>query len=1318
MDAARQPRRAKSLAGKSWLISVGILVALSLALWGIEELYRSRLDVSWHERLVTEEAATSAKVRGAFSAYQKESLDLLERLALRKEVADVLTLTSDSSLNQVFSLLVSASRPDYALELYNRKDYIVAWAGNRGPQLDRSRIPERKTSLVLQGPIYSYLLLSVPVVREADTLGMLIGKRLFDVNYPINNRFINAAAFSSTFTAQLGVTPEFDFSPGAERLTKPGLYPVPLEGIDGATLGVASLKAPSLEARIADLRDRFSGWRSAVLFVLVAVALWPVARFVATSSSPLLRSLLVIACLWILRYMLILLNLPLSIVHTPVFGPDYFASPLWFGVARSLGDMLVSSAVLMVSVLILAREGMKRSLPFVQAESRLGLPGKVFSAAGAIVLVILLFLFIRGFAAAIRSAVFDSALSYNDPTSVIPSFELSIMLAALLLLALSLVISAVLILGWVYRLVRSVIPPRLSDRALWLFMFAGVVLSGVVYGMMDRNPLMSQADRAVALAVLMLLTGMLLGRMRRGRSVLALTTGVAIAGTALLFIIPQLDAAAHASDRVYVELLARDMTRPEDTWLSLLTNQALDELTGKGIATVLSSADSAEIEKLAFTGWAGSILSREGNNCSVTFVDRQGQIVSDFNLGITGYPALGHAAPLPPARSVQTETKSENGFILKWSTGYAPVVGDSDHRVGGVWVELSGIRGTRFNGESPEILRNYSRDRLEKHYRSLIFCEYFQGRLVYSTPEDLPLDRSLPAGVNPETCGRAGCWVQADIGETRYETFYLRDPSSGDENSWIAIGMAALDFRWHMYSFLRYILFFLLLGLCVGLVMAASRNLRGWRYVPDFRSKLLAAFIAASLIPVLLLAINNRQYIIDQANLSTARALGNQTSMVVSEIQRQLGLNAPVVLARLTDERCMQIADDLNTDFNVYFDATIQASSKPEMFAAELLDARVSAPAYQSLVIEKKPFFSERQAIGNLPYVVGYRPLVAENGMIIGIVSVPTLYRQADIDERLTRRNVFLYGTYAFAALISLLASTLFANQISAPIRRLKMAARRIAVGSLDVDLRNDRKDELGDLERAFAQMTSDLRRTQEEMIRTNRELAWKEMAKQVAHEIKNPLTPIKLSIQHLRRAYEDGVKEFDQILSQVSDTVLAQIETLSRIASEFSRFARMPARFVEPLDAREVIREAQNLFRQHEGLHFELDLGEQPCVINADREELRRALINIIRNSVQAMEERGTLSIRAAMKGRDVEILIRDTGPGIPEAVRRRLFEPNFSTKTDGMGLGLAIVKKIINDLGGTVSVESTMGKGTTVAICIPVIVTPAEQTEDRNPG
>ncbi|MBI4535804.1 MAG: ATP-binding protein, partial [Ignavibacteriae bacterium] len=198
---------------------------------------------------------------------------------------------------------------------------------------------------------------------------------------------------------------------------------------------------------------------------------------------------------------------------------------------------------------------------------------------------------------------------------------------------------------------------------------------------------------------------------------------------------------------------------------------------------------------------------------------------------------------------------------------------------------------------------------------------------------------------------------------------------------------------------------------------------------------------------------------------------------------------------------------------------------------------------------------------------------------------------------------------------------------------------------------------------------------------------------------------------QHLRQTYKDNVPDFDQVFDEVSRTIIEQIEALGRIASEFSHFARMPKSQLEPCNVNAILTESINLFEQNSQIHFATTFEANIPTILADREELRRAFINIIRNGIQAMENRGEMRIGTMRKADGVQVTIRDHGPGIPEEIKGRLFEPNFSTKTDGMGLGLAIVKKTVEDLGGEVMIESAQNEGTTVVVFLPSQSKPSER-------
>jgi nitrogen fixation/metabolism regulation signal transduction histidine kinase len=244
----------------------------------------------------------------------------------------------------------------------------------------------------------------------------------------------------------------------------------------------------------------------------------------------------------------------------------------------------------------------------------------------------------------------------------------------------------------------------------------------------------------------------------------------------------------------------------------------------------------------------------------------------------------------------------------------------------------------------------------------------------------------------------------------------------------------------------------------------------------------------------------------------------------------------------------------------------------------------------------------------------------------------------------------------------------------------------------------------MGDLANAFNRMSLELDKSRERLAQSEREVAWKEMARQVAHEIKNPLTPMKLSVQHVEHAYETKDENFATIFRRVMRTLSEQIAVLTRIATEFARFGEMPRRRYTFLSLRKVVDSAVALFDADRGrIRFVIEMPENLSSIYADEEEFRRTLVNLIRNAVQAIERWGVIVIAAKERHGLIHLTITDTGAGIPKETLAKIFDPNFSTKTSGMGLGLAIVKRSITDMSGQIAVESEVGKGTTFHIDLP---------------
>jgi signal transduction histidine kinase len=293
----------------------------------------------------------------------------------------------------------------------------------------------------------------------------------------------------------------------------------------------------------------------------------------------------------------------------------------------------------------------------------------------------------------------------------------------------------------------------------------------------------------------------------------------------------------------------------------------------------------------------------------------------------------------------------------------------------------------------------------------------------------------------------------------------------------------------------------------------------------------------------------------------------------------------------------------------------------------------------------------------------------------------------------------------AGAVALVLVLGALVAHRISRPVQELSRGAAAIAQGQLDVKLEVKRRnDELWDLVRAFEQMASELQRSKEQLVQAERVAAWREIARRIAHEIKNPLTPIQMSIETMRRTR--GRRDFDEIFEEGTRTILAEVTRLKRIVQEFSDFARMPKPTLEPCNLAEVAKNALALYGGGAApVRSELPADTMPRVM-ADKHQMQQVILNLLENARDAVQRKGKgeIVVRARSSATSVQIEIEDTGVGFSESVRERMFVPYFTTKESGTGLGLAIVHRIVNDHGGRISVNGREGSGATFTISIPL--------------
>jgi nitrogen fixation/metabolism regulation signal transduction histidine kinase len=287
--------------------------------------------------------------------------------------------------------------------------------------------------------------------------------------------------------------------------------------------------------------------------------------------------------------------------------------------------------------------------------------------------------------------------------------------------------------------------------------------------------------------------------------------------------------------------------------------------------------------------------------------------------------------------------------------------------------------------------------------------------------------------------------------------------------------------------------------------------------------------------------------------------------------------------------------------------------------------------------------------------------------------------------------------------LMAILLSWWATARITRPVQRLAESAGRVAAGNWGATVEVASNDEIGQLARAFNRMTHELVGQRDKLVQAERVAAWRELARRLAHELKNPLFPLQITVENMQRARDNYPEQFDEVFREGTSTLLAELSNLKQIIGRFSDFARMPAPEMHPVSLNELAVETMRLFEAQlaqSNIRPALQLDPRLGPVRADAEQMTRVLRNLVLNAVDAMPQGGQLTVRTAAVGTGARLEVSDTGQGLTPEECERLFTPYYTTKTHGTGLGLAIVQSVVSDHKGRIAVESEKGKGTTFRI------------------
>jgi two-component system, NtrC family, nitrogen regulation sensor histidine kinase NtrY len=337
-------------------------------------------------------------------------------------------------------------------------------------------------------------------------------------------------------------------------------------------------------------------------------------------------------------------------------------------------------------------------------------------------------------------------------------------------------------------------------------------------------------------------------------------------------------------------------------------------------------------------------------------------------------------------------------------------------------------------------------------------------------------------------------------------------------------------------------------------------------------------------------------------------------------------------------------------------------------------------------------------------------PLTGPGQQLMGVLLVGSSRRPLIELQRRIISTAMLVG--GLGILVAVLASLWFAARVTRPVVSLAEAAHRVAAGDLAAKVEVESSDELGELATSFNRMTEDLLQQKDRAVQAERVAAWRELARRLAHELKNPLFPLQVTVENLMRAKEKSPEMFEEVFHESTATLLAEINNLKTIIGRFSEFSKMPQPQRQPTQVNDVLRSVLRVFhaqlQEKSRITVHTELADSLPEIQADPDLLHRALSNLVLNAIDAMPQGGDLTLRTtAFRAGEfidrVAISVSDTGSGLTPEECERLFTPYYTTKQHGTGLGLAIVQSVVSDHGGKISVESTKEKGTTFRIELP---------------
>ncbi|TYP94122.1 His Kinase A (phospho-acceptor) domain-containing protein [Fodinibius salinus] len=765
---------------------------------------------------------------------------------------------------------------------------------------------------------------------------------------------------------------------------------------------------------------------------------------------------------------------------------------------------------------------------------------------------------------------------------------------------------------------------------------------------------------------------------------------------------------------------AKDYSQKEDPRAEKITRNLLTTLEETFSNTNKQNLieDQARIQT-HFSETIQEFLSPEWNIYSfdIRFLDTEGQQIADYstNLNSPAWLQIYNIPSLEVVTEMEQITKSTIRPVVQqpqlinqqdyrtFYRGWIPVFGQAENDPIG-WIICSIYQERpQFNKPIRAVMASITYENWNSQY---LLQKYSNGKLVNSVTQGItnnfPQKQTLTSSEKQALKANSVIFYRHQTADYNYRTLLWQQ----DDQQVIKATTPLFDYRVILFSFFRFSLFLSILGCILGLLykLTAWKRFSFWGPNTRFQDRILDSFLLATLIFLAaLIAVSH--YTIKEQNRDIVRQeLFDKLKTLTSAIESD-----PFV-ALEDDETSFSLdtlTTPLNADATFYAKRRVTQTTTPQIYQQHLLPSALPYDVYHQLFIEhRKEAFSTVNLAGQ-PLLIGYRTINDNNQQPIATLAIPTFLESPVYDQQLLQTTSYLILIYLLVFGIFIFVSAAIAKKLTYPLTVIRQGLNKISAGNLDTSIPVTSDDEFGQLASTYNRMVDRLKNLQEELAVAEREAAWKEMAQQVAHEIKNPLTPMKLNIQHLERQLNSdhqNPEELKENVQKITQNLIEQIQSLNNIASDFSTFSQPLSEDFEKVNLAELLSSVVKLYEHDETVDIIFSPPAHDITVPGINDELKRVIINLVKNAYESMPNNGgEITLQLYSKQNHAFIEIEDNGSGIPEEVRSDIFVPSFSTKSSGTGLGLAISKKIIEAHKGNISFASIEGKGTTFIIKLP---------------